>query len=110
MRQQDLATAQQLAAMIVEGASDFPGPRFEIHQVGSAWQLAVRHGQEYRVQSSTRNVAAPRDYKTIEAALNTAQLISRMAGLEADHAWTGEASRLGVMPEVQILITNPVQP
>lgn len=110
MRQTDLATAQQLAALIVEGSDSFPGPRFEIRQIGRAWQLAVRHGEEYRVQSSTRNVAAPRDYKTIEAALNTAQLISRMAGLEADHAWTGEASRLGVMPEVNIVLLNAIQP
>lgn len=110
MRQTELATAQQLAAMIVEGETDFPGPRFEIRQIGGAWQLAVRHGEEYRVQSSTRNVAEPRGYKTLEPAIRTAQLISRMAGHEADHAWTGEASRLRVMPEINVLLMNAVQP
>jgi len=109
---QRLATAQQLAAMVVEGADAFPGPRFEIRKMGAGWWLMVRHQDEAAVQSSTRNVGAPREYKTIEAAVSTAQQIARLAGLEADHAWTGEADRLGVMPQIELVIgtTSAVLP
>lgn len=105
-----LGTAQQLAAFIVNNTGSYaPTPHFELRQIGAAWQLVARYDDDEITMCSTRNVAMPRDFKTIEAALNAAQLVSSMAGLEADHAWTGSPSRLGAMPEVRIVICNAIQ-
>lgn len=99
-----LATTQQLAAIIVEGGDAFPGPKFIIQGTRSAWRLEVVSGDHMYVLCSTRDVASARQFTTLEAAVQMAQRIAATAGREQDHGWTGEASRLPMMPIIEVAI------
>lgn len=101
-----LGTAQMLAAVIVEGESAFLRPHFAItvHSPRQMAMLAVIWGEDSRTLCSTRNIAAPREFATVDAAINAAKAIARQAGHADNHAWTGEAESLPVMPEIKIRI------
>lgn len=108
-RSASLGTAQQLAALIVEGDNAFPGPRFVIEVFQHATKdmharLSVTWQDERRVLCSTRDVATARQFATIDAALREAQRIASRAGREPDHRWTGQAERLPAMPEIVIQV------
>lgn len=103
-----LGTTQQLAAFIVNNTGGYaPTPHFEIRMLTGASWLVVRYDDAELVLCSARNPGLAREFKTIDAAINTAQHIARLAGLEGDHAWTGEATRLGPMPEIRVTIVSP---
>ena len=99
-----LGTAQQLAALIVQNER----ARFIITafhddalMTKGHW-LRVQWADDLITLCSTRDVAQPRDFATIDAALNAAKKIAATAGREQDHKWTGEAHRLPPMPEITI--------
>lgn len=104
-----VGTAQQLAALIVEKGNWYTFPKFVIRGRDGTWGLAAIAGDDERHLCSTRDVAQARTFATIEAALRMAQHISGIAGCNKDHGWTEEATRLGVMPTVEIYI-DAVQP
>lgn len=74
-------TREQLAAMIVEGQADLPGPQLVIHGFPGDWSLCVNNagGTESLWLASERRPTVMREFKTLDAAHNAALEVMKLA-------------------------------
>lgn len=72
-------TREQLAALLVEGASRLPGPAVAIHGSPGNWSVAVIDGDDVVWLASERQKTQMRCFKTLDAAHAAAITLHRMA-------------------------------
>lgn len=75
-----VGTAEQLAALLVEGEDRVPGPSVSIYGTPGAWSVGVTDTEDEPVHlASTRRASVARTFKTLDAAHAAAIHVQRLA-------------------------------